>query len=411
MSASTSLAGRSRTDSDVAARGRTKRLGAPGALTGIRVVALEQAVAAPLCTRHLADLGADVIKIERPDGGDFARRYDSVVHGESAYFVWLNRGKRSAVLNLRSEEGRTSLAGLISTADVFVHNLGPGAIERLGFGWTRVTAEWPRLIDCALSGFGQDGPYRNRKAFDLLLQGESGLISVTGSESEPAKVGISIADISAGMYALASILAALHERERTGRGCFLDVGMLDCLAEWMTVPALYERYVGAAPPRSGLHHATIAPYGPFRASDGKVVLVAVQNEEQWRRLCEVVLLRPELVGDPRFATNEDRVRNGLELRSAMEAIIAELSRTELIGLLELADVPYGSLNDVADLLTHPQLSERDRWLEVDTPSGPAIAVRSPLDFGTMRAGMGRSRVPALGEDTSALLRDLEGMGA
>lgn len=371
-----------------------------GTLDGIRVVAFEQAVAAPLCTRHLADLGAEIIKIERPDGGDFARRYDSVVHGESAYFVWLNYGKRSVALDVGSDFGARAMDGLLATADVFVHNLGPGAIDRLGYGWARLHERWPSLISCAISGFGQDGPFRGHKAFDLLLQGESGLLSITGGPSESAKIGISIADISAGMYALARVLAALIERTQTGRGQLLDVAILDGLSEWMTVPALFERYGGGAPSRTGLHHATIAPYGPYQTMDGGLVLLAVQNEGQWRRFCEAVLERRELVGDGRFDTNERRVANRGEMDRIIVEHIGRLDRDELVRRLEAADVPHGSFNSVRELVDHPQLAARERWTEVATPTGPAMTARS-----VMGSHAGR-RVPSLGEDTADVLHEL-----
>jgi crotonobetainyl-CoA:carnitine CoA-transferase CaiB-like acyl-CoA transferase len=369
-------------------------------LSGIRVVALEQAVAAPLCTRHLADLGAEVIKVERPGTGDFARAYDGLVHGESAYFVWLNYGKRSLAIDLTTEPGRAVFEALLGTADVLVHNLGPGAVDRLGYDPPGIRRRWPALIDCAISGYGPDGPYGAHKAFDLLLQGESGLTSVTGTPDAPARVGISIADICAGTYALAAVLAALIERTGTGLGRHLDIAMLDGLADWLGVPALQARYGGGAPPRTGLHHPGIAPYGPYRTGDGGTVLVAVQNDGQWRRLCERVLERPDLTADRRFDRNERRVAHRAELDAAIEARLVELDRAELERRLSEADVPFGALNSIAELLDHPQLRSRERWLQVATPSGPATVARSPL--GDVRD----ARVPALGEDTDAILTEL-----
>ncbi len=373
-------------------------------LAGLRVVALEQAVSAPLCTRHLADLGADVVKVERPDGGDFARRYDSVARGQSAYFVWLNRGKRSVVLDLKDSAERSMLDALLARADVFVHNLGPGAVDRLGLGWGTLHERWPRLIWCAISGYGIDGPYRDRKAFDLLLQGESGIIAVTGTPDQPAKVGISIADISAGMYAFSAILAALYERERTGEGRLIDVSMLECLAEWMMAPAYHQLYGGKAPERAGMRHNMIVPYGPYRVGDGSWVNLAVQTEGQWERLCAIVLRRPDLAADPRFRTNELRVRNRDLLEPLIEAALAEDTRRSVQERLDAADVPHGALNDLADLLAHPQLAARGRWLEVDSPSGPIRALAHPLNL----AGLPRpaGAVPGLGEHTDEVRREL-----
>lgn len=373
----------------------------PSPLAGLRVIALEQAVAAPLCSRHLADLGADVIKIERPGGGDLARGYDSVVHGESAYFVWLNHGKRSVVLDLASDRGRTTLDALLDTADVFVHNLGPGAVDRLGFGADRITAQWPRLISCAISGYGSGGPHDERKAFDLLLQAESGLLSVTGSAKSPARVGISIADVCAGMYALSAILAALFERDRDhGRGgARLEISMLDGLAEWMAVPGLFERYAGAAPPRTGLHHPSIAPYGPYATRDPGTIMLAVQTEGQWRRFCEQVLRRDELATEARFATNERRVANRAALDAVIAGVLGGLDLEAVITRLVAADVPFGSLSSVRELLDHPQLEARERWFEVATPAGSARVPRSLL-------GDGSGVVPAAGADTDAVLAEL-----
>lgn len=352
---------------------------AAGPLAGVRVVALELAVAAPLCTRHLADLGAHVTKVERP-GGDFARRYDSVVIGMSAYFVWLNHGKESVVLDLSRPDDRDAFEALLDEADVFVHNLGPGAVDRLGYEWAQVHARWPSLIVCAISGFGSDGPYRTRKAFDLLVQGESGLISVTGSEAEPARVGISMADISSGMYALSSVLACLYMRHERGEGRLIDISMLDCLAEWMTVPVYYELYAGAAPRRAGLHHSTIAPYGPYATADGGSVIVAVQNDGQWERLCSVVLGTPELARDPRFVTNPDRVAHRVELDLVIEAVLGSKMRDEVERVLEQADVPFGSLNSVRDLVNHPQLAARHRWTEADSLTGPVRTLVPPFNI-------------------------------
>jgi len=368
-------------------------------LADVRVIAVEQAVAGPLCTRHLADLGADVIKIERPDGGDFARAYDSAVHGQSAYFVWLNYGKRSVVLDLTSDEGRSRLDGLLDGAQVFLHNLGPGALGRLGFDDERLTKRWPSLVRCAISGYGSDGPFRERKAFDLLLQGESGLLATTGGPDTPAKVGISIADIAAGMYATTAILAALRLRDRTGEGATIEVSMLDCLAEWMSVPALYERYGGGAPARTGTRHATIVPYGPFECADGTINL-AVQNRGQWDRLCRIVLERPDLVDDPRFATNETRVRAREALEPLIDAVLAALPaavvRERLIG----ADVPFGDVHDVAGLLGHAQLDARERWHDVDTSGGPVRLARPPFRAADDAP---RPAVPGLGEHTLDVL--------
>ena len=379
----------------------------PAPLAGIRVVALEQAVAAPLCSRHLADLGADVVKVERPPDGDFARGYDGVVHGESAYFVWLNYGKRSIALDLAAPADRAAFDGLLAGADVFVHNLGPGALDRLGYGWPGLHGRWPRLIGCAISGFGPDGPYRDHKAFDLLIQGESGLLSVNGTPGEMARVGISIADISAGLYAVISILAALRERDRTGEGSSLEVSMLEGLVEWMAVPGLYERYAGAAPDRAGLHHPSIAPYGPYHAADGRPILIAVQNAGQWERFCGSVLGDAALATDRRFVTNERRVAARSDLDRAIEGRLRAIrTRPELLARLAAADVPSGSVNDLADVLAHPQLEARGAWVDVETPSGPARVPRSPLarpgDPRQPRSGA----VPAVDGDGPAIRAEL-----
>jgi itaconate CoA-transferase len=372
-------------------------------LEGVRVVALEQAVAGPLCTRHLADLGAGVVKIERPDGGDFARRYDSFVKGEAAHFVWLNRGKRSVALDVKRPDDRAVLDALLARSDVFVHNLGPGAVDRLGLGWDKLHVAWPRLISCAISGYGQDGPYRDRKAFDVLLQGEGGIMAVTGTPEQPAKAGIPVGDISAGLYAFGAILAALYQRERTGVGTFIDVSMLESLAEWVT-PHLYQQmYTGKPPERPGMRHSTIVPYGPYKTADGLVNL-AVQNEGQWERLCRIVLGRPDLADHPRFRTNELRLQHRDELEALIEGVLSQESREVVLRRLERADVPYGALNDLDELIAHPQLAARGRWLEVDSPVGPLRALAHPFNFEGMPQRTGP--VPALGEHTSEVRREL-----
>jgi itaconate CoA-transferase len=368
------------------------------------VVALEQAVSAPLCTRHLADLGADVIKVERPGVGDFARQYDSAVEGQSAYFVWLNRGKRSVQLDLADPKSQAVLKALLARADVFVHNLGPGSVDRMGLGWQDLHTRWPTVISCGISGYGPDGPYSGRKAFDLLLQGEAGLLAITGTPEHPAKVGISIADICAGMYALSGVLTALYERRQTNEGKSVEISMLECLAEWMMVPIYHQLY--ADPPlREGMRHNLIVPYGPFRSKDARSVNVAVQNQGQWTRLCEKVLERPDLADDTRFLNNELRVRNRTQLEPLIEEIFSQLTSAAIERKLAAADIPYGHVNSVAELADHAQLASRNKWIEV--PGGGAGAVRALADpFNISGRPQAKGAVPRLGEHTLAVLQEL-----
>jgi len=373
-------------------------------LSGVRVVALEQAVAAPFCTRQLADLGADVVKVERPDGGDFARAYDSAIRGQSAYFVWLNRGKRSVVLDLKRPDARAICDRLIDSADVLVHNLSPGAIDRLGFGYDVVSARNSRLIWCGVSGYGLDGPYREKKAYDMLVQGESGVVALTGAVDAPAKVGVSVADIAAGLYAYSSILAALIQRHRTGRGERIDISMLECLAEWVSPPLYVWQGTGTVPKRAGLRHNMIVPYGAYRCADG-VVMLAVQTDREWRRLCEHVLAAPALADDPRFATNPQRLPHRDLLEQIIEDSFAASTRAAVAAALERADIATGVVNDVPEVAAHPQLAARNRWATVATPGGPIPALLPPHNLAGAPARMGN--VPALGEHTEEVLRELD----
>lgn len=377
-------------------------------LTGLRVVALEQAVAGPFCSRQLADLGADVVKIERPDGGDSARAYDGALNGVSAYFAWLNRGKRSVVLDLKQEAGRDACLRLADRADVVVHNLAPGAMERLGLGYDALISRNPRLIWCGISGYGPDGPMRDRKAYDMLVQAESGVVSVTGSVDAPAKVGVSIADIASGMYAYSSILAALHGRERTGKGERTDISMLECLAEWMT-PALYVLHgTGRVLPRAGVRHNMIVPYGAYACADGDVMF-AIQTDREWRRFCDAVVRAPALADDPRFCTNELRVQHRVPLETMIEERFASQARAAVIALLDAADIPTGAVNDVAAVSAHPQLAARGRWTHVATPGGEIPALVPPHNLYSVMPRMGA--VPSLGEHTQEVLAELAASGS
>jgi itaconate CoA-transferase len=367
------------------------------------VVALEQAVAGPFCSRNLADVGADIIKIEPPEG-DFARGYDSVVSGQSSYFVWLNRGKRSLALNLRTPAGRDLLRQLVDRADVFVHNLAPGTLARLGLDYTAVCSHNPRLVWCGISGYGSDGPYRDRKGFDLLLQGEAGIILATGSPDAPAKVGFSIADLCSGFYAFSSILLALLQRERSGRGCRIDTSILDCLSEWMMGNAYYAFYRGQDLPRAGMRHNIIVPYGPYAAGDGRSVNLAVQTPAQWERFCAVVLERPELAHDLRFGSHELRVANRDQLESIIEETFAGLTSEQVIERLETSDVPFGRVNRATDLVAHPQLVGRNRIRPVETPAGPVPAFLPPFNIEGLEPNMGP--VPDVGQHSEQVLREL-----
>jgi itaconate CoA-transferase len=370
---------------------------------GVRVVALEQAVAGPFCSRQLADLGADVVKIERPDGGDSARGYDASMNGTSAYFAWLNRGKRSVMLDLKRDVDRDACGTLIDRADVLVHNLGPGAMERLGFGYDAVAARNPRIIWCGISGYGPDGPMRDRKAYDMLVQAESGVVAVTGSDSEPAKVGISVADIASGMYAYSSILAALFARERHGAGERIDISMLECLTEWMT-PALYV-WLGAnrEVARAGIRHNMIVPYGAYACADGSVML-AIQTDREWLRFCADVMGDGSLARDASYATNALRLSNRVQLEAAIESRFAALTRAEVLGMLEAADIATAAVNGVPEVAAHAQLEARGRWCEVDSPFGMIPALLPPHNLAHAAPNMGR--VPALGEHTEEVLRAL-----
>ncbi|QKW53805.1 CaiB/BaiF CoA transferase family protein [Streptomyces buecherae] len=369
-------------------------------LEGITVVSLEQAVAAPYATRQLADLGARVIKVERPGGGDFARDYDREVMGQSAYFVWCNRGKESVVLDLRNAADRALFDRLLDAADVFVQNLAPGAADRLGLGADALRERWPRLIVCGISGYGERGPYRDRKAFDLLVQCETGLVAATGTQEAPARAGISIADIAAAMYAYTGVLTALYERERTGHGSAFDVAMLDALGEWMGQPLFHGMY-GAGPlPRSGARHPSIAPYGPYRAGDGREVFLCVQSDRDWVQLCARVLGRPDLTRDPRFADNPLRRAHDAELTQVLHAAFADLTADELLARLDAAGIANARLRDVSEFAEHPQLVARDRWRAFDTPAGPLRGLLPPVTVRGREARMGA--VPALGAHTEAI---------
>lgn len=373
-------------------------------LDDVTVVSIEQAVAAPFATRQLADLGARVVKVERPDPGDFARSYDRTVHGLSSHFVWLNRGKESLALDLKNSDDASLLHRLIDRADVFVQNLAPGAAERSGFGADELRRRNPELITCQISGYGPEGPYRDKKAYDLLIQCEAGLLSITGTEDEPAKAGVSIADISAGMYAYSGILAALHERHRTGVGTHVDVAMLDALGEWMGYPYFYAHYGGEPPRRTGARHASITPYGPFRVGDGADVFLAVQNDREWQSLCTKVLGTPELGTDPEFATNSDRVRNEDRVTAAIESAFSSLTADSAMRLLDEVGIANARLRTMAEFAEHPQLAARERWREVGTPAGPVQALLPPVTPGGAEPVMGS--VPAVGEHNAAILAEL-----
>ncbi|MDQ0404311.1 CaiB/BaiF CoA-transferase family protein [Streptomyces sp. NPDC000349] len=372
-------------------------------LRGVTVVSLEQAIAAPYASRQLADLGARVIKVERPGTGDFARAYDSRVKGLSSHFVWANRGKESLTLDIKDPRGKDLLLRLIAGADVFLQNLAPGAAARAGLGAEELRARHPELIVCDISGYGGPGPYEGRKAYDLLVQSEAGLLSVTGTPDEMAKVGIPVSDIAAGTHAYSSILAALLERGRTGRGTHLDVSMLEATVEWMGFP-LYYAYDGAEPPpRAGAAHATIHPYGPYTAGDGKTVMMAVQNEREWRGFCTVFLYRPELADHPHYATNADRNTHREALGAIVAARFAELTSAEAIELLGAVPVANARVNTLAEVWEHPQLAARGRRHEVATPAGPVPALAPPGPTGDAPR---MDAVPALGEHTRAVLGEL-----
>jgi itaconate CoA-transferase len=373
-------------------------------LEGITVVAVEQAVAAPFATRQLADFGARVIKIERPDGGDFARGYDRTVKGLSSFFVWLNRSKESLTLDLKHPAAAAILARLLDRTDVFVQNLAPGAADRLGFAPPALRARYPRLVSCSVSGYGTSGPYAHKKAYDMLVQAETGVMSITGTQETPSRAGIAVADIAAGMYAYSGILMALFARTRSGDGTTIDVSLFDSLAEWMSAPTYYTTYGGIEPPRTGDAHATIAPYELFTTKDGAGLYIAIQNDREWRRLCADVLGQPALAEDERFATNGQRVAHRGDLRAAIEAVFAAHSADEIVHRLEAAEIAFSRRNSIEAFVNHPQLVERQRWRTVDSPAGPLQAVMPPANLSDVEPVMGA--IPALGQHTDAILGEL-----
>jgi itaconate CoA-transferase len=372
-------------------------------LDGILVVALEQVVAVPFATRQLADLGARVVKIERPGGGDFARGFDATVHGQSSYFIWLNRGKESIELDLKTARGQQILAALLGRADVFVQNLAPGAATRLGLAAEGLRARFPRLITGSVSGYGPGGPYDHKKAYDLLIQCEAGLLSVTGAGDEPAKAGISVADIAAGMYTYSGVLTALYERERTGLGTSFEVSMLEALGEWMSQPFYYSAYGGQPPQRTGARHASISPYGPYTVAGGGQVFLGLQNDREWAVLCDQVLRQPGLATDPRFATNTGRVANNDALTAIIEAALAALTPDQAVALLDEAGIASARLRTPAQFAAHPQLQARDRWREVPSPAGPVRALLPPVTVAGREAVMGG--IPGPGQHTAAILAE------
>ncbi|CAN5842196.1 CaiB/BaiF CoA-transferase family protein [soil metagenome] len=373
-------------------------------LEGMTVVSLEQAVAAPFATRQLADLGARVIKIERPGVGDFARGYDETVKGMSSHFVWLNRSKESLALDLKQDTGKDVLSRLVGRADVFVQNLAPGAAGRLGFGAEQLRDKKPRLIHCSISGYGEGGPYTQKKAYDLLVQCEAGLVSITGTEETPSKVGVSIADVAAGMYAYSGILSALLRRERTGEGATLEVSMLEALGEWMGFPAYFAGYGGEEPTRTGASHTAIAPYGPFECGDGKTIFLGIQNEREWKRFCEEVLEREGMAEDGRFDTNSRRVENRPALHTEIEDVFCRLSSEGVIDKLEEAGIANARMRDMQGFLGHPQLEARGRWREFGSPVGPLRGLVPPASLEDTVPVM--SPIPEVGEQSADILAEL-----
>jgi len=372
-------------------------------LEGMRVVALEHAVAAPLCSRHLADLGADVIKIERPGTGDFARDYDNYVNGICSHFIWLNRGKRSVTLDVKNPDGREILTKLIAGADVLLQNLAPGASARLGLSHEALKPINPGLVVCDISGYGESGPMVQKKAYDLLIQAESGLISVTGSPDEPSRVGISIADIATGMYAVTGIMGALLRRARNGEGANVKIAMLDALGEWMTYPMLRHAYAGSPPPRAPTQHPAIAPYGSHRTKDGSIIF-GIQNEREWVTFCTNVLRQPNVATDPRFASQHARRENRDALTALIEEFFATMTSAEVATLLEQHGIANGRLNDPLTTWNHEQFTARDKWRDIMTENGPVRALLPPFQFTDFEAVMGD--VPSVGQHTDQVLTEL-----
>jgi itaconate CoA-transferase len=373
-------------------------------LEGITVISMEQAVAAPFASRQLADLGARVIKIERPGAGDFARAYDQSVKGQSAYFVWLNRSKESLTLDVKHERAPAILGRLIARADVFIQNLAPGAAKRLGLGAEGLRATHPRLIVCDISGYGDSGPYAQKKAYDLLVQSEAGVLSVTGTEEAPSKVGISITDIGTGLHAYAAILAALYERERTGHGRRIEVTMFEAMVEWMSHPLYYTHFGGRAPKRSGPDHATIVPYGRFRAGDGRHVMFGIQNEREWASFCSRVLEQPGLATDSRYDNNTKRTAARAEVVALIEGVFAALTAEQVVARLDAAGIANARLNSPDEVWNHPQLRARNRWREVASEVGAIPAVLPPASFEGVVPRM--DPIPRVGEHTEAILADI-----
>lgn len=376
----------------------------PRPLDGLLVVTLEHAIAAPFATRQLADLGARVIKVERPGAGDFARSYDQRVRGLSSHFVWCNRSKESLTLDLKHPAATAILERLLMKTDVLVQNLAPGAAARLGLSEEKIRSRYPRLILCDISGYGADGPYRNRKAYDLLIQSEAGFLSVTGTPDHPSKAGISIADIAAGMYAFSGILTALIYRSQSGRGSHLEVSMLEALGEWMGFPLYYTFAGQPPPPRTGAAHATIYPYGPFAARDGETVMLGLQNEREWKKFCAMVILRPKLASDPRFDSNANRLANAAELAPIVTGILSSLTAAELTARLDAAGIANARVNDLAGLWAHPQLAARNRWQSIASPAGEIPVLLPPATSSAFAPRL--EKVPALGEHTGAILAEL-----
>lgn len=381
----------------------------PLPLAGVTVLSLEQAIAAPFCTRQLADLGARVIKVERPGVGDFARQYDTRVGGLSSHFVWTNRSKESLALDLKHEKDHAVLMKLLEKADVLVQNLAPGASARLGLSHDKLKEKYPSLIVCDISGYGQNGPYRDKKAYDLLIQSEAGMLSVTGTGKEPVKVGVSIADIAAGMYAYSNILSALLQRGKDGEGCHIDISMLECMVEWMGFPMYYSFDNAPSPVPAGASHAAIYPYGPFEAGDGQSVMLGIQNEREWVNFCNGVLGLPDLAADPRFVNNSQRSQNREELRSLIHDVFSNLTAEQIIARLDEASIANASVNDMQNVWNHAQLQARNRWTKVQTPVGFIPALLPPGSAKSSEEGACRTQmgpVPDVGQHNEAILAEL-----